>query len=99
LTLTENKFTQDNGVSNIECSHQKVSLKKKFLTKLIPKGDTLEVLDYIEVPSYAKRLRISGTDRNLVLEGDNQIGIWKTGFQEIETNFKTEIEDRIFTLF
>ena len=46
-----------------------VCLRKKFLTKLVPKGDNLEVQDYVEVPSYVKRLKISGPDGNIVLEG------------------------------
>ena len=38
-----------------ESFKDEVILRKKFLTKLVPVGDSLEVLDFMEVPSYAKR--------------------------------------------
>ena len=48
---------------------------KKILTKLRPCDEVLEISDIIEVPSYAKRLRISGPNSNIILEGKSYINL------------------------
>jgi len=71
---------------------------KKILTKLRPCDEVLEISDIIEVPSYAKRLRISGPNSNIILEGNNQIGLWLYRYKDLESELRKCIEDKLFTL-
>lgn len=78
--------------------HDDIRQNRKMLAKLKMKHDGVKIVDFIEVPSFSKRVNISGPDNDIIIEGNNQIGIWKYRYKEIEEKLKNQLEEKLMAL-